>query len=451
MPEPQPEAVASSGSLALPPQRVRARERDTVLQSLRAGVVPRVGQHLIQVGRATEIEALIADIDRIADGGSALRFVIGEYGAGKSFFLSLIRAVALQRKLVSAHADLSPDRRLHSTSGHARSLYAEMMHNVSTRARPTGAAMPAVVEGFITESLTRARQDSTDPEDVIRERLTSLEELTGGYDFAKVVAAYWRGHNTGDDALQSAAVRWLRGEFDTRTDARAALGVRSIIDDAGVYDHLKLFAKFVTLCGYKGLLILIDEIVNLYKLPNTRSRNANYEQMLRIINDCLQGSAEGIGFLFAGTPETLMDTRRGMFSYPALQSRLAQNPFAGGEYVDRSGPVLNLASLSPQEMLVLLSKLRHVFASGDPDAYLVPDEALLAFKDHCNAAVGSAYYRTPRKTIREFVNFLSVLEQNPAARWQDLLPAVAIAADADPAADAATHDGPDELVDLRLS
>lgn len=414
------------------PTLIRPRERDAILQSLRAGVVPRVGQQHIQVGRANEVAALVADIERIADGGSAIRFAIGEYGAGKSFFLNLIRSIALERKLVTVHADLAPDRRLHATGGQARSLYAELMRNVSTRAKPDGGAMPSIVERFVTDSLTAATARDVAPEIVIRERLAELQEMTGGYDFAEVIAAYWRGHDTGNEQLKADAVRWLRGEFSTRTDARAALGVRTIIDDATFYDHLKLFARFVRLAGFSGLLVNLDELVNLYKLSNTQARNANYEQLLRILNDCLQGSAGGLGFVLGGTPDLLLDTRRGLYSYAALQSRLAENTFAGSGFVDYSGPVLRLSNLAPEDMYVLLDKLRHVYAGGVPESYLVPDEALTAFMTHCSARIGDAYFRTPRTTIKEFINLLAVLDQNPDVEWSALIERVELAPETNP-------------------
>lgn len=414
------------------PQRIRPKERDAILNSLRAGVVPRVGQQHIQVGRANEVTALIADIDRIADGGSAIRFAIGEYGAGKTFFLNLIRSIAMERKLVTVHADLSPDRRLHATGGQARSLYAELMRNMATRTRPEGGALPSVVERFVSDALTDAASRDAAPELVIRERLASLEEMTGGYDFAQVVATYWQAHDTGNEQLKTDCVRWLRGEFSTKTDARAAVGVRTIIDDASFYDHLKLLARFVRLAGFAGLLVCLDELVNLYKLANSQARNSNYEQILRILNDCLQGSAEGLGFVLGGTPDLLMDTRRGLYSYAALQSRLAENSFAGGDLVDYSGPVLRLANLTPEDMLVLLGRLRHVYAAGDPDAYLLPDDALEAFMTHCSGRVGDAYFRTPRTTIKEFVNLLAVLDQNPDTPWDALIDRVELVEDPDP-------------------
>jgi hypothetical protein len=411
---------------------IRPRERDAIIQSLRAGVVPRAGQQHIQVGRVEEVKALITDLDRIADGGSGIRFVIGEFGSGKTFFLYLIRSIALEKRLVTLHADLTPDRRLHATNGQGRALYQELVRNMSARSKPDGGALAAVVERFVTSAIEAARGRSVKPEVVIRERLAALSEMVNGYDFAEVIAAYWKGHDTGNEALKSNAVRWLRGEFSTRTDARSALGVRTIVDDANVYDQLKLLGRFVRLAGFAGTLVCCDELVNLYKLANTKARNANYEQILRILNDCLQGSAEGLAFLMGGTPEFLLDTRKGIYSYQALQSRLAENRFVRGGLVDYSGPVLRLANLTPEDLFVLLGKLRHVYASGVVDRYLIPDEGLKAFMHHCSQRIGDAYFRTPRNTIRAFVDLLAVLEQNPGVSWQQLLDQVQVLQETNP-------------------
>ncbi|QXH53303.1 ATP-binding protein [Pseudomonas fakonensis] len=409
--------------------KIRAKDRDAVIQSLRAGVVPRVGQHLIQVGRAGELDSLLKDVDRLADGGSAFRVVVGEYGAGKTFFLNLVRGIAMERKLVTMHADLNPDRRLHASGGQARSLYSELAKNMATRTKPDGGALQGIVEKFISQAKSEAKTKGVESEVVIREYLAELTEMVNGYDFAEVIAAYCRGFEEGNEQLKADAIRWLRGEFSTKTDARAALGVRTIVDDAAVYDQLKLLSRFVRLAGFGGLMVCLDELVNLYKLANTQARNANYEQILRILNDSLQGSAEGLGFVLGGTPEFLMDTRRGLYSYPALQSRLAENTFAKSGLVDLSGPVIRLSSLTPEDFYVLLQKLRHVYAYGEPEKFLLPDEAIPAFMAHCNQRLGEAYFRTPRTTITAFINLLAVIEQNPTADWRTLLGAVELTKD----------------------
>ena len=368
---------------------IRPRERSAIIQSLRAGVTPRIGLEYIQVGRVNEVKALIEDLDNIEQGGSAFRIIIGDFGAGKSFFLQLIRYIALEKGMVVINADMSPDRRLFASNGQARNLYKELARNLATRAHPEGNAMIPLVEKFITEQRRIADAEGKDVERVIKDKLNSLSELVDGYDFAQVIAIYWKAYNEGNEDLKNNVIRYLRGEYTSRADARRDLGVRAIVEDNNVYDHIKLLARFVTQAGYKGLLVNLDEVVNLYKLPSQRARSSNYEQVLRILNDCLQGSAESLGFLLGGTPEFLMDQRKGLYSYEALHSRLAENTFAQiANVVDYHSPILMLQNLSPEEIYVLLCNIRNVFAGGNKDKYILPDEALKAFLEHCSKNIG---------------------------------------------------------------
>ena len=411
---------------------IRPRERSAIIQSLRAGVTPRIGLEYIQVGRVNEVKALIEDLDNIEQGGSAFRIIIGDFGAGKSFFLQLIRYIALEKGMVVINADMSPDRRLFASNGQARNLYKELARNLATRAHPEGNAMIPLVEKFITEQRRIADAEGKDVERVIKDKLNSLSELVDGYDFAQVIATYWKAYNEGNEDLKNNVIRYLRGEYTSRADARRDLGVRAIVEDNNVYDHIELLARFVTQAGYKGLLVNLDEVVNLYKLPSQRARSSNYEQVLRILNDCLQGSAESLGFLLGGTPEFLMDQRKGLYSYEALHSRLAENTFAQiANVVDYHSPILMLQNLSPEEIYVLLCNIRNVFAGGNKDKYILPDEALKAFLEHCSKNIGDAYFRTPRNTIKAFVDLLSIVEQNPDLSWQSLIGNIKIDSETD--------------------
>ena len=414
---------------AVRPIIIRPREREAILQSLRAGVVPSVGLQHIQVGRKREVMAILDDLEKIEQGASAIRFVIGRYGSGKSFFLHLTRSVALERKFVVLQADITTERRLHSTGGHARALYAELMRSAAIRTRPDGNALSNVVERWVAQvqdELDRSGRPAK-LEDEIHARLRPLEEFVSGYDFARVVTRYVRGYRADDREQMDGALRWMRAEFTTKTEANQAVGVHNIIDDRGFYDYLKLFASFVRLAGYAGLLVNLDEMgVLSHRLNHALARNANYEALLHILNDCTQGNVCGIGFLFSGTAEFLEDRRRGLYSYPALATRLAPNQFTATGLADFSGPVLRLTSLSPEEVAVLLMNIRHVFAGGDPDRYLVPNEAITAFVAHCANRLGAEYYSTPRDIAKPFVEFLSVLSQNPEVTWQSLLPEVTV-------------------------
>jgi hypothetical protein len=404
---------------------IKRRERDAILQSLQAGLVPRLGLHLIQVGRKQEVEAMLADLERIEQGGAAFRIVVGRFGSGKSFFMNLVRNLALQKRMVVVQADMSMERRLQASGGEARALYSELVRNLATKNKPDGGALRNLCEGWISTLQYEVTQSGGAEEDVkkrIFEDLKSLQDHVGGFEFTEVLAKYYEGYISGNDALQGAALRWLRAEYTTKTEARQDLGVRRIIDDENFYDSLKLLAAFSIKAGHAGVLVNIDEMVVLsHRLPSARARQTNYESLLTILNDCLQGNVRGLGFMMAGTDECLEDKRRGLYSYEALRSRLAENRLTGDGVVDFSGPVVRLQNLAPEELLVLLQNVRNVHAYGDPAKYIVPDDALVAMLKKASETLGAQYYKTPRDIVRSFVGLLNVLEQNPNRKWQEFL------------------------------
>ncbi len=409
-----------------PPVAMKRRERDAVLQSLQAGLVPKQGLHLIQVGRKAEVSALLQDLDRICDEGASFRIVVGRFGSGKSFFLNLVRNLAFQKKLVVVQADFSMERRLYATGGQARSLYSELMRNMATKAQPDGGALSSVLSGWVSQvqhTVMSAGGTAAEVEQRIGEDLRDLQNHIGGFEFAEVVRAFYRGYVEKNDALKAAALKWLRGEYSTKTDARTDLGVRRIIDDESFYDSLKLMAAFVRKAGFGGLLVNIDEMVVLsHRLPNSRARQANYEALLTMLNDSFQGNSRGLGFIMAGTDECLEDNRRGLFSYEALRSRLAENALARQQgLVDLSGPVVRLQPLTPEDLFVLLKNIAFVHAGGDPAKIIVPDEGIVATLRAASERLGADYFRTPRDVVRSFIGLLNLLDQNPSKSWQELL------------------------------
>lgn len=407
------------------PVQIRRRERDAVLQSLQAGLVPKQGLHLIQVGRKAEVTALLNDIDRISDEGASFRIVVGRFGSGKSFFLNLVRNVAFQKKLAVAQADFSMERRLYASGGQARALYSELMRNLATKTNPEGGALPSILSSWISQVQYSVLSDGGTTEQVhqkLAEHLSDLQSYVGGFEFAEVVRAFYRGHQEGNEDLKAAALRWLRGEYSTKTEAREDLGVRRIIDDESFYDSLKLIAAFVRKAGFGGMLVNLDEMVVLsHRLANSRARQANYEALLTLLNDCFQGSVKGLGFVFAGTDECLEDRRRGLFSYEALRSRLAENELARQQgLIDLSGPVVRLQPLTPEDLFVLLKNIAIVHASGD-QASALPDEAISAVLHKANDTLGAEFFRTPRDVVRSFVGLLNILEQNPGTSWEQIV------------------------------
>jgi len=409
-----------------PPVAIKRRERDAVLQSLQAGLVPKQGLHLIQVGRKSEVSALLQDLERVCDDGASFRIVVGRFGSGKSFFLNLVRNLAFQKKLVVAQADFSMERRLYASGGEARGLYSELMRNMATKAQPDGGALPSVLSTWVSQVQHAVMSTGGTPADVERrigEDLRDLQNHVGGFEFAEVVRAFYRGYVEKNDALQAAALRWLRGEYTTKTEARTDLGVRRIVDDDSFYDGLKLMAAFVRKAGFGGLLVNLDEMVVLsHRLPSSRARQANYEALLTLLNDSFQGNSRGLGFIFAGTDECLEDKRRGLFSYEALRSRLSENTLARQQgLVDLSGPVVRLQPLTPEDLFVLLKNIAFVHASGDATKVAVPEDGIVATLRQANERLGADYFRTPRDVVRSFIGLLNLLDQNPGKTWQDVL------------------------------
>ena len=394
--------------------RVPRRVAATILNSLKGGVVPRIGLPYITVGRETEIRALLTDLDLIADGGSSFRFLVGRYGAGKSFLIQTIRTHAMGEGFVVADADLSPERRLQGGQGQGLATYRELVRNLSTKTRPEGGAL-----GLVLDRWVRALGEAA--EDEVRSGLAPLEELVHGFDFARMLRRYWAAVREGEEETQANVLRWLRGEYRTKTEAKGDLGVSCIITDDDWYDYVKLLAAFLVNAGYKGLLVMIDELVNLFKIPNAITRQYNYEKILTMYNDTLQGRARHLGIIMGGTPSAIEDRRRGVFSYEALRSRLAQGRFATNDMRDMLAPIIRLHPLTYEELLVLIEKLAQIHAGYFGYPLRLTEQDLVSFLKIEFSRVGADSHLTPREVIRDFIELLDIMYQNPDASISELL------------------------------
>src|SRR4028118_1460292 len=411
--------------------KINRRESTALINSLAAGVVPRIGLEHIAVGREREIKAFLQDLENIAEGGSTFRFIIGRYGSGKSFMLQLIRNHAMEQGFVVADADLSPERRLAGTNRQGVATYRELMRNIATKTNPDGGALKLILERWISGILTQVAKDTgmrshddgfdDQVESRILEVVKDIEGLVHGFDFATVITAYWRGYRSDNDEKKDAALRWLRGEFANKTQAKSALGVRVIIDDDSWYDYIKLFAKFVSDIGYKGLLVLIDEAVHLYKITHTLSRQKNYDKILAMFNDTMQGRAEYLGIFIGGTPEFLEDRRRGLYSDEALRSRLAISRSVKSEVQDTSAPVVRVETLTYEEITKLLQRLTEVHAVHYQYEKTLTKSELKEFLQEVTNRLGSEKLLTPREVVRDFLTVLNILQQNPEMTFSQLI------------------------------
>ena len=395
--------------------RVPKRIAAVLINSLKGGVVPRIGLPYITVGRKTEIAALLHDLDLIADGGASFRFLVGRYGAGKSFLLQTIRTHAMGKGFVVADADLSPERRLQGNGGQGLATYRELIRNLSTKTRPEGGALQLVLDRWVANI-----EKAPDATAALEAQMAPVEEMVHGFDFARIMRIYYAAAG-GDDERRSAVLRWLRGEYRTKTEARQDLGVNVCICDDNWYDYLKLFARFLKGAGYEGMLVLIDELVNLYKIPNSITRQYNYEKILTMYNDTLQGKAHYLGIIMGGTPQSIEDRRRGVYSYEALRSRLSEGRFAREGLSDMLAPVIHLNPLTYEELLVLIEKLADIHAGYFGYERRLGTEDLVRFLEIEFGRVGADTHLTPREVIRDFIELLDILCQNPEMGMGELL------------------------------
>ena len=403
-------------------KKVPKRIAQTVLNSLKGGVVPRIGLPYITVGRKNEIEALLHDVDIIAEGGASFRFIVGRYGSGKSFLLQTIRNYVMDRGFIVADADLSPERRLQGTRGQGLATYRELISNLSTKTRPEGGALTLVLDRWISAVQSEAMQETgLTPDDPALAAATdkkiyavtaSVSELVHGFEFGRLLSAYYQAYVSGDDETKAKVVRWFRGEYALKREAKEALGVNMIITDDDWYDYLKLFATFFRLAGYTGMMIMVDELVNIYKIPNAITRQYNYEKMLTMYNDTLQGKAKYLGIIMGATPQALEDKRRGIYSYEALRSRLSEGRFSRPGARDLLAPVIRLEPLTAEEMLVLCEKLAGMHAGLYGYDRSLTTEDLAEFIKIEYGRIGADQNITPREVIRDFIELLDLLYQH---------------------------------------
>lgn len=410
-----------------PPKRITS----TILNALKGGVVPRVGLEYITVGRDREIDALLGDIDIIADGGAAFRFIVGRYGSGKSFLLQTIRNYATERGFVVVDADLSPERRFVGTKGQGLATFKELMKNMSTKTKPDGGALSLILERWISGIQSAvAAEEGVSPGDAAFDRLVerkvhqvvgNLEGMVNGFEFAKAILLYYEAYNHSDDQLKSNVLKWFRGEYPTKTEAKRDLNINFIVTDDTWYDFLKIFAEFMVHAGYRGMLVIIDELVNIFKIPHSITRQSNYEKILTMYNDVLQGKAKHIGFLIGGTPQCIEDKYKGVFSYEALRSRLSEGRFATEHVKDMLSPIIRLNMLTYEEMYVLIEKLMRMHGQLFGYEPKLTQEDLVAFLNVEYNRVGADTHITPREIIRDLIEFLNILYQNPSSTAQEIL------------------------------
>ncbi len=412
---------------------VPKRTLNTLMNAISSGVVPRRGLEYIAVGRKKETQTFVNDLDDTADGGGAFRFISGRFGNGKSFMTQMVRNYAMDKGFVVMDADLAINRRITGSKGEGVNTYRELVKNTAYRTRPEGGAVEPILQEW-AESLCdelggRGAVTLDGVRHIVRQKTADMASMQYYRDFATVLSQYVYSYLA--DQEDDPAIRWLKGEYDLKSNVRKDLGVSTLVDDSDWYEIIKLWTRLFVTLGYKGMVVFLDEAVVLYKLQNKVSRSNNYERLLTMFNDIMQGKSSYLSMYVCGTPEFIQDPNRGLYSYEALKSRLVSGRYETG-YDNYLGPVINLRPLSNEEIFVLLRTVKGLHEQRYGYTSDIDDRKLEIYLKTVLSGSVSSSMLTPREITRDLISLLDTLHQNPQATFEQLVQGRKVANDRNP-------------------
>lgn len=414
--------------------RINPKEASVIIKSLEGGVVPSIGvQHLL-VGRNREVEELIKILDTISDGGSDIRFWVGDFGSGKSFMLATIEQIALQKDFVVSSLDLNPSRRFYATDRKAVALYTEIIDNIKTKTARNGNVLNTIIEEWLNRIFQIVADSyAIDISDIIagskqkevkNEILNTIGNFSAvglSFEFGQALIKYYEAFIEDNRLLGTNALRWMRGDITTKTEAKKALGINQIINDDNWFDALKNMSELFLAIGYSGFVVNFDEAVNLYKIPQSVTRERNYERILNIYNECKSNIAKGLFINFGATRKTIFDENRGLSSYGALKGRLGNEESMDNKLVNTNRTVLGLKPLTNEEIYTLLENLVNVYNVNYKESISISEDEIVAYMQGQLNRPGADEFLTPRAVIKDFIEILDLKRQNPDQEIMDII------------------------------
>lgn len=414
--------------------RINPKEASTIIKSLEAGVVPDIGLGHLLVGRKAEVDELIKILSHIEDGDSDLRFWVGDFGSGKSFMLKTIENLALSKNFVVSTIDLNPSRRFYATDRKAVNLYSTVLENIRTKNLRSGNVIESIIEQWISTIFKNLSDEKgydlkelmagfyrDEVIGIILETLSRFEAVGLSYELGQAISKYYEGFITGDRILKLKAIRWIRGDITTKTEAKKELGINEIINDDNYFEAIKNLAELFREIGYQGFVINFDEAVNLYKLPHSTTRQRNYEKILNIYNECKSNLAKGLFINLAATRKTVFDESRGLASYGALKGRLGTEASMDSDFINTNKTVLGLKVLSDEEIYTLLENLVSIYNIHYKTKIDFTSDQIVTYMEGQLNRPGADEFLTPRAVIKDFIEILDIKRQNPDAEISDLL------------------------------
>ncbi|GBG94530.1 biotin carboxylase [Ligilactobacillus salitolerans] len=414
--------------------RINPKEAASIISALEAGVVPQRGVRHLLVGRNEEVKEVLRILDDVAAGGSDLRFWVGDFGSGKSFMLRTIEAIALQKNYLVATVDMTPTRRFYATDGKAKALYTAIVNSIISQTAQNGNALDTVFSQWINQIAQAVASEAkiSLPEALSKEAQSLMTnkilDITGSFaaaglafEMGQAIVKYYEGVLDNDRMLKAQALRWIRGEIETKTEAKRELGINRVITDDNWFDAIKNLSELFSRLGYAGLVINFDEAVNLYKLPRRQSRERNYERILNIYNECKSNEVQHLLVNFGATRKTVFDETRGLASYGALKGRLGAESSLDSELVNTNKTVLPLKPLTNEEIYTLLQRLTEIYnLHYRAQVELSLQEVQLYMEEQLNRP-GADQFLTPRAVIKDYIEILDLIRQNPAIEVEKVI------------------------------
>lgn len=388
---------------------------ESIINALKNGNVPPEGVGEICVGRERELEEFDKIFSKVKDGAAVTRFLNGEFGSGKSFFLKLLEERALADNFVVAKVTLSRDVPFNKFEVVYRSIVA------SLRCK-TGTSLEHIIEKWTTQLRMMALRETTDPyqqERIVIDNINNdLKEVRKhATTFAAAIENYYKLSARGDQETAKYAMAWLSGEKNIPYTIKRQFGVKGDIDRENAFKYLEALSSFLMALKYSGLIILIDEAEHIMTLHTKKLRDTAYDYMRFIYDECSLGRFHNTLFIFAGTPEFFEDPKMGVPSYTALNERIED--VLNTEFKDLRKPIIRLDGFKKDNLMELSDRLISMHEEVYEWEAKPVRESLDGIIARHEANAELTGYISPRNFVKSFISVLDVVQQNPELRSEE--------------------------------
>lgn len=335
-----------------------------IIDSLRNGTVPAEGTENIAVGIDEELTEIQDQIERTREDKSAFKFIIGDYGSGKTFFSTSVREMAYDKKFVVSSVVISQETPLHKFE----ELYRKIMEGMRTSENKKIPAFNFILEEWLLNIEDKVieiegldpYEDSKKFQIEMNKRINEELMIVGSIaaSFANAIRAFYKAKYEGDTVLAQGAVAWLKGD-NVRAELKSKLGVIGTITRENSFEFFRALLQMIKTAGYEGLMIILDEVETVQKLVRKDMRSAAYENLRFFIDESDRNSFPSCFFLYTGTTD-LMESEKGFKSLEPLYQRIKVEREKGDKFKNLRQPVMFLDGLNRDRLYEVACRVRNI-------------------------------------------------------------------------------------------